>query len=153
MAVDRRAYLFALAPVLVVVAVTPALALFVPSPIRVELGVWRLAGLPVVGAGLALAAWAVRTFARAGEAPSPAAEPERLVTGGPLAYTRNPIYLGTVCSALGVGVVAASVVVVLYAVALWAVYHAIAVYREEPELRAALGEDYDRYRDRVPRWL
>lgn len=153
MARDRRAYLFVLAPAVVVLAVGPALAWLVPAPVTLSLGPGRLLGVPVVGTGLGLVVWAVRAFARAGEPPSPAAAPTRLVTAGPLAYTRNPIYLGTVLAAAGEAVVFESAVVAGYALLLWAVYHLLTVVREEPELRARLGEEYERYCEQVPRWL
>jgi len=54
-AVDRLAYLFALAPALVVVAVAPVLAYFFPSPFGFELGALRLVGVPVVVAGFGFA--------------------------------------------------------------------------------------------------
>lgn len=148
---DPRAYLFALAPAGVVVAVGPALAFTLPS--TVTLGPLRALGVPVVAGGLGLAVWAVRAFARAGEPPSPADPPGRLVTAGPMAHTRNPIYLGTVVAAAGMAVVLSSAVVAGYAAALWLVYHLLVVYREEPELSRAFGEEFDRYRGDVPRWL
>jgi len=150
---DWRAYLFALAPALVVLAVAPALAFFLPSPLAPDLGLFRFLGVPVVAAGLGLAVWAVDSFARAGEPPSPADEPERLVTEGALAHSRNPIYLGTVVAAAGAGVFLESVVVVGYAAVLWLTYHLLTVYKEEPELREELGEDYEEYCERVPRWF
>ena len=150
--VDRRAYLFALAPALVVLAVTPALAVLAPV-LAPDLGLLRFAGLPAVVAGLALAVWGVDSFARAGEPPSPADEPARLVTTGALARTRNPLYLGTVVAAAGAGLVLESVVVLAYAGLLWATYHLLTVYHEEPQLREELGEAYESYCERVPRWL
>jgi len=151
--VDRRAYLFALAPALVVLAVTPALAAFVPSVLALDVGLARFAGLPAIVAGLALAVWGVDSFARAGEPPSPADEPERLVTSGALAHTRNPLYLGTVVAAAGAGIVFESLVVCLYAGLLWVTYHLLTVYHEESKLREELGEAYEEYCERVPRWF
>ncbi|MDZ7688425.1 MAG: isoprenylcysteine carboxylmethyltransferase family protein [Halobacteriales archaeon] len=151
--VELRAYPFALAPMLVVLAVTPALAFLFPSPVGFDFGVFRYLGVPVVVAGLALALWAVDSFARAGETPSPAERSERLVTEGALSHTRNPIYVGTVVAGAGAGVFFESVVVLAYAVLLWVVYHILTVYKEEPELRDELGEEYDEYCERVPRWV
>lgn len=165
---DPRAYLFALAPVVVVVAVGPALALAVPAPVTAPVPTpgWVpmvalvvagraavVAGAALVAAGLGLVAWALRAFARAGEPPSPASPPGRLVTAGPLSRTRNPVYLGTVAAAAGEALAFRSVVLAVYAAALWGVYHLLVVYREEPELRAALGEAYEDYAERVPRWI
>jgi protein-S-isoprenylcysteine O-methyltransferase Ste14 len=151
--IDPRAYLFALAPALVVLAVTPALAVFVPPLVDIDLGVARLLGLGPVVAGLGLALWGVDSFARAGEPPSPADEPARLVTTGALAHTRNPLYLGTVVAAAGAGIALQSLLVVAYAAVLWGTYHVLTVYHEEPELREKLGERYEQYCEEVPRWL
>lgn len=151
--VERRAYLFALAPSLVVLGVAPFLAYLLPSPLGFELGVVRFVGVPVVLAGFGFAFWAVDSFARAGETPSPAETSETLVSEGAFSYSRNPIYLGTVVAGVGAGVVLESVVVVGYAVVLWLVYHVLAVYKEEPALREKLGKEYEIYCDDVPRWL
>lgn len=148
---DRRAYLFALAPV-VVLAVGTVLA-SLPGAGVVGFGPLRAVGPPLALAGLALVGWAVHSFARAGEPPSPAGKPARLVTGGALAYTRNPLYLGTVLAAGGVGLALDAAVVVAYATLLWLVYHLLTVYREERALVAAFGEEYERYCEDVPRWI
>ena len=150
---EKRAYLFALAPALVVLAVAPVLAFLLPSPFAPEIGAFRLVGVPVVVAGIAVAVWAVDSFARAGETPSPAETSERLVTEGAFSYTRNPIYLGTVVGGAGAGVFFESFVVIGYSVLLWVVYHILTVYKEEPSLRDKLGEEYERYCEDVPRWL
>jgi protein-S-isoprenylcysteine O-methyltransferase Ste14 len=151
--VDLRAYLFALAPMLVVLAVAPVLASLPGAGLGVSLGTARLVGPPLVLAGLGLVAWSVHSFAQAGEPPSPATEPTRLVTSGALAYSRNPLYLGTVLAAAGAGLALDAVLVVGYAALLWLVYHLLVVSREEPELRDAFGEAYERYCEDVPRWL
>ena len=150
---DRRAYLFALAPALVVLGVAPVLAYLFPSPITFEVGALRLVGVPFVVAGIGLAVWAVDSFARAGETPSPAETSDSLVSEGAFSYTRNPIYLGTVVAGFGAGVALESVVVVGYSVLLWVVYHVLTVYKEEPALREKLGERYEEYCEDVPRWV
>lgn len=135
------------------VAVAAAGGLAVVDPLRFGLGPVRYAGaLPVV-AGAGLVARTAVTFGRAGETLSPVARPARLVTGGPLAATRNPMYLGVVVAVAGVAVLAGSPAVAGYAAALWLAYHAIVVLVEEPKLREAFGRDYDQYCERVPRWL
>ena len=151
--VDRRAYLFGLAPVGVVLALAPALGSLPGAGLRVSLGPLRIAGPPLVLGGLGLAGWSVHSFARAGEPPSPVDEPGRLVTRGALAHTRNPLYLGTVFAAGGVGLALDSPVTVGYAVLLWAVYHLLTVCREEPELRDVFDVEYERYCEDVPRWV
>lgn len=79
-----------------------------------------------------------------------------LVAGGvagPLAWTRNPMYLGIVTTLASVAVVAASPVVAAYASLLAVVYHLIVTLVEEPKLNASFGESSRAYRNKVPRWI
>ncbi len=76
-----------------------------------------------------------------------------LVTSGPFAYTRNPLYIGNIALWTGFAVAVrllwlAPIVVVL----LGAEYHAI-VRWEECLLESRLGDAYRSYVARVPRWL
>jgi protein-S-isoprenylcysteine O-methyltransferase Ste14 len=150
---ERWAYAYALVPAAVVLAVGPTLAALAPGATRVDPGPVGWTGLPAVVAGLGLVVVSLRAFARAGTTPSPAERPDRLVTGGPLAHTRNPIYLGTVLATAGEALALGSAVVAGYAGALWTVYHLLVVYREEPALATAFGDDYEAYREQVPRWV
>jgi protein-S-isoprenylcysteine O-methyltransferase Ste14 len=76
-----------------------------------------------------------------------------LVTSGPFARCRNPIYLGNL--AVGAGIVWATGVPLLLPayVALFAVQYGLIVAWEEEQLEAAHGPAFDTYRIRVPRWL
>lgn len=85
-----------------------------------------------------------------------ATHPERattLVTGGPYAYTRNPVYLAgvglLVARALRHRCPAALLPAAGFAVAL----SRTQVPREEHALHKRFGKRYDRYRDTVPRWI
>lgn len=123
------------------------------DPTRLSPGPARYAGVVAIAAGLALVAWTVLTYSRAGETLSPVVQSDRLVTAGPLAWTRNPLYLGVVTTIVGVAVVAGSPAAAGYAGLLGVAYHAIVVGIEEPKLDAAFGDAYRSYCDQVPRWL
>ena len=69
------------------------LHLGLPGPQLVH-GPWRWLGLLPVVAGIALAVAGERAFKRAGTAVLSFSEPSAVVTGGPFAFTRNPMYLG-----------------------------------------------------------
>ena len=76
-----------------------------------------------------------------------------LVTSGPFAFVRNPLYIGNVLIWMGFAVTAgllgaAPVVGVL----LLAEYHAIAKW-EEGRLESRYGQEYATYRSAVPGWL
>jgi protein-S-isoprenylcysteine O-methyltransferase Ste14 len=135
------------------VASAAAVGLASVDPLRMAPGPVRYVGLIGLVAGLALVAWTVLTYSWAGETLSPVVEPDRLVTAGPLAWTRNPLYLGVVTAVVGVAVLAGSPVAGAYGGLLAVVYHAIVVVVEEPKLEAAFGDEYRNYREAVPRWL
>lgn len=146
----RWARIYLLVPL---VAGGAAVALAALDPTRASLGPARYAGVGGVTAGILLVAWTTLTYSRAGETLSPVAEPGDLVTAGPLAWTRNPMYLGVVATVAGIAVLAESPVAGTYTGLLALVYHGIVVAVEEPKLEDSFGDAYRDYRDAVPRWL
>jgi len=96
-------------------------------------------GLPVSLVGLALRAWAAGCLAKNQE----------LATGGPYAFTRNPLYLGTLVVAGGLSVAARSVGLgVLFAAVFFFVY--LPVIQNESEHLHRLFGDYAAYAAVVP---
>jgi protein-S-isoprenylcysteine O-methyltransferase Ste14 len=76
-----------------------------------------------------------------------------LVTHGPFAFSRNPIYLGNTILLLGAGLAFAMawfVPIALLAAALTAHF---AIAREEAHLNARFGRDWRNYALQVNRWL
>jgi len=73
-----------------------------------------------------------------------------LVADGPYRHVRNPLYFGNVLMGLGMGALASRTgYVVLQVLMLLFCYRLI--FREEAELRAAQGEQYDAFKKAVPR--
>lgn len=96
-------------------------------------------GLPASLPGLALRAWAAGHLAKN----------QRLATSGPYAFTRNPLYLGTLMTALGLAAAGHSGGLgVLFGVLFLAVYLP-AIELEEQHLTTILA-DYRTYAARVP---
>ena len=96
-------------------------------------------GLLVSLAGLALRAWAAGCLAKNRE----------LATGGPYAYTRNPLYLGTLLVAAGLSVAARSPGLgALFAAVFVFVY--LPVIQNEQESLHVLFRDYAEYAAAVP---
>jgi protein-S-isoprenylcysteine O-methyltransferase Ste14 len=130
------------------------LAAFVVKP-RNVFGKWQLAGdaacILLVLAGLSLRAWA---GGNAGQHTRRATiEAPRLVTGGPFAYVRNPIYLASIILGLGmVGLLGDPWMLALYVGVFVFLYTAI-VPAEEQFLTGQFPEEYARYRSNVPRLL
>lgn len=99
-------------------------------------------GLPVALAGLLLRAWACGHLAKN----------ERLALTGPFAYTRNPLYLGTLLAAAGFALAGRRVwLAALFGLYFLAVYLPV-VGEEESHLRKLFPE-YREYTERVPRFL
>jgi protein-S-isoprenylcysteine O-methyltransferase Ste14 len=78
--------------------------------------------------------------------------PERLVTGGPYAYTRNPMYLGHILFLVGLALTLHSELGATIAVASAVFFH-VRVTRDEQRLREFFGEPYAEYCARVKRWI
>lgn len=96
-------------------------------------------GLPIGVLGLGLRAWAAGCLAKN----------RQLATGGPYAYTRNPLYIGTLmvaaglvlaCRSLGLGALFAAVFLFIYLPV---------IQLEEQHLRRLFPE-YDAYAKQVP---
>ena len=115
-------------------------------------------GLPLAFAGEAIRAWAVGysgVTTRGDTVTAPA-----LVTAGPYAFVRNPLYLGNAVTALGFALAFTGRNRVLHRLALvggvlgtmFAVY-AVVVPHEERYLRATFGEAFDAYTAAVPRTI
>jgi protein-S-isoprenylcysteine O-methyltransferase Ste14 len=73
-----------------------------------------------------------------------------LTTTGPYAYTRNPLYLGSIIIALGFGVASRSLWVAVAIIVLFLAIYLPVIKSEEVFLRDAFG-DFDEYARNVPR--
>jgi protein-S-isoprenylcysteine O-methyltransferase Ste14 len=106
----------------------------------------QLVGWPLMAEGTYLV---VRSWAAAGQVDL--AHPERLVTSGPYAVSRNPMYVGWVLLHLGVGVVGGSAWIIAGLPAAVGYLHR-QVIREERALAVEFKEEFGRYRAAVPRY-
>ncbi len=113
-------------------------------------------GLPLAFIGEAIRAWAVGysgVTTRGDAVTAPA-----LVTAGPYAYVRNPLYVGNFITALGFAIaftggakgVKGTVLVACALGTMLAVY-SIVVPHEERYLRSTFGAEFDEYVAAVPR--
>ncbi len=110
-------------------------------------GVVRAGGAALLIAGSAVVAWAT-----ASAGPQDLEQPDRLLTEGAYAHSRNPMYVGWTLAYVGVGALGDSVWPLLL---LPGVAFAIgrAVRHEEERLAARFGADFESYADRVRRYL
>lgn len=151
----------------VVRAATPAIVRVPPSPFIVGVfGAWvlsrwgrlrvpfaRALGWVLIVAGLALDGWSIATQYRAGTSPVPDGKHTALVTWGPYAWTRNPIYIAHTLVALGVGLVwTRSAWALVTAAGAWSITNRVTVPAEEATLEGLFEDEFERYRGRVGRW-
>lgn len=99
-------------------------------------------GIPVSLAGLVLRAWAAGHIAK----------DRQLATGGPYAYIRNPLYLGTLLVAIGLAAAARGLWLAALFAAVFLLVYLPAVMLEEQHLNR-LFPDYAAYAAAVPSLL
>ena len=78
---------------------------------------------------------------------------EVLATGGPYAHSRNPLYVGSLILAVGAGIAAASVWVVLAVLIYGAAFYPSLVREEASFLRRKFGAAYDDWARAVPMFV
>jgi protein-S-isoprenylcysteine O-methyltransferase Ste14 len=79
--------------------------------------------------------------------------PPLLLTGGPYAFTRNPMYVGELALWLGWAIFFGSVAVLTGFLLLCIVVDRVVLPREERSLETRFGQVYCRYKSTVPRWF
>jgi protein-S-isoprenylcysteine O-methyltransferase Ste14 len=73
-----------------------------------------------------------------------------LTTSGPYAYTRNPLYLGSVVIAIGFGIASLSLLIAAALLLFFAAIYVPVIFEEEAFLRSRFAE-FDGYAREVPR--
>jgi protein-S-isoprenylcysteine O-methyltransferase Ste14 len=113
-----------------------------------------LLGLLLLVAGAALLATCIWEFGTRGRGTlSPVDPPKELVVQGLYRYVRNPMYLSVSTIVLGEALLARSLTLVLYWAIFFTAVNLFVILYEEPTLRRQFGESYERYTQRVGRWL
>jgi outer membrane protein TolC/protein-S-isoprenylcysteine O-methyltransferase Ste14 len=113
----------------------------------------RACGVALIAAALLLATFAFREFRRAGTSFETRRATTAIISTGPFARTRNPLYVGL--TALTAGLALALDLpwaIPLLVPVLWILHHGV-ILREERYLERKFGDAYTSYRSRVPRWF
>jgi protein-S-isoprenylcysteine O-methyltransferase Ste14 len=75
---------------------------------------------------------------------------KQLAVSGPYAFTRNPLYLGSVLLAAGFSVASHSWISTFLLAAYLAIFYPIVIRREQSELQLLYGQAFVEYAARVP---
>lgn len=140
------------APVVAAMALDILLARLRPLPLPGPRSVHRLAGAGLMFAGAGLNAWALAERRRRSAGPFELERPEELVTTGPYAITRHPMYVGWWLIQIGAGTLAGSAWVLALLPAQLLVEHRF-VLEEEAALADLFPQSYPDYAERVPRYV
>lgn len=84
---------------------------------------------------------------------SPVDPTKRLVTTGLYRFSRNPMYLGVIIIIIGEALFFQSTYLGLYLLFLFLVFNLFIMLHEEPRLRKDFGEEYNKYCQKVRRWI
>jgi protein-S-isoprenylcysteine O-methyltransferase Ste14 len=116
-------------------------------------GVARVLGWPLVGGGIALAAWFVRTMRGADTTIRIDKPVSSLVQDGPFRYSRNPGYVALTMIYAGIAVLRNALWAILLLPLVLIVIQREVIEREERYLERIFGEEYLNYKSRVRRWV
>ncbi len=115
-----------------------------------DLVTW-IPGLILIGLGEGLRLWAVAVIGK--ESRTRGSGAARLVTSGPYAVVRNPLYLGNLLLTVGATCLAELLWMIPVVIVLYAIQYVPIVHWEESILAARFGPTYAEYCGRVGRWL
>lgn len=134
------------------VALATLLTRMFPARLPGAPAIHRIVGGAAVSAGVGLTAWAIRERSRHAVGAFELERPESLVTSGPYALSRHPMYVGWWLIHLGAGFFSGSAWVLVTAPAAILAEHP-AVLAEERVLAKTFGADAERYAATVPRYF
>jgi protein-S-isoprenylcysteine O-methyltransferase Ste14 len=110
-------------------------------------------GAGLIAAGVAVAIAGVRRFRSAHTTVLPFGGTTQIVSSGVYRWTRNPMYLGMALTYVGLSFVLNSGWCLLLLPVSLSLVHYFAIRPEERYLTRKFGDEYNRYRSQVRRWL
>lgn len=135
-----------------VAAVLDATRTLAPLPALHSTAV-EVAGIVMALAGFVAAEWAVTAMAETWRVSVDTSEQVRLVTTGPFALVRNPVYTGLIVTMLGITLMVGNLVAILGWITLVAGLELQVRLLEEPYLRGLHDTDFDDYVAHVGRFV
>ena len=121
------------------------------SPLREP---WHLiSGGIIIAIAIIMFVASITAFRRRGESFDVGKPTKAVVTDGMYASSRNPAYLAMLIAIFGIGCAANSLSIMLAVIPSFVVFNWYTIPREERYLRRTIGAVYERYSERVRRWL
>lgn len=140
-------------PVVFVVAMLIGFAVHWIKPVAARPEGWGGLGIIFCVIAVALGGWAAVALKRHHTDVRPWKPTTAIVSEGPYALTRNPIYLAFALLQLGIGLWTDRLAVVLMVIPAVAATNSWIIAREEAYLARKFGEPYEKYLRAVRRWV
>ncbi len=135
-------------PFVITLALGGILQYIFPISFLPDYDVVNIAGTILIIVGAGLATWAVLA-----SGDNQLRKPMKLLTSGPYAFSRNPIYLSWFMASLGLALFLNSLWLLLAAIIAFIYMNIFILPYEERLLEQNFAEEYPAYRKRVRRWL
>lgn len=132
------------------------LAIFIDKTLGIpsfQSNTFYVIGASITVCGFLLRFWASVTFYKNDVEVLSLKAQKRLITNGPFAYSRNPLYIGITLIFTGVVIFLGSYIGVLFSFVSVLIWDWWLKYYEEKNLKSIFGEKYSRYITQVPRWI
>jgi len=110
---------------------------------------WTLAGIVPVIFGGVLNIWADQLFKKRNTTVKPFERPAQLITEGPFAFSRHPMYLGMVAILLGISIICGSLMSFVGPIFYWVFIRVRFIPAEEQSMIDVFGDQYSAYKDQV----
>lgn len=119
--------------------------------------VWTIlhyAGFGLMLFGVSILLWCVSRFVVEGKGTISPLDPTRkLIAAGVYRFSRNPMYIGVMLLLMGEAIFWQSLVLAAYAGIVFLAFNLFIILHEEPRLKRDFGDEYERYFQKVRRWL
>ena len=110
--------------------------------------------LPLIAAGISIAAWSAFQFIKVKGTPVPFNPPPKVVKTGPYRFVRNPMLTGVFLLLFGIRFAVNSISMVVFFTPLYVLINVWELKNiEEPELVKRLGDEYIEYRRNTPMFI
>ena len=113
----------------------------------------QIVGLVLIISGVWFIYWTFKVMRTHGEHPEPGRSTRTLITSGPFARTRNPIYSGFLLIGAGIASLSNALALLIAVFVGVAVIQVLVVRKEEAYLERKFGEVYLEYARKTRRWL
>lgn len=113
---------------------------------------WEL-GLFVFILGSSLIFPAIKKFNSIHEDPNPTSPTTNIIKTGIYKYSRNPMYLGLMLLQLSLGMLLSMIHIGIMTIFTYIIFKYYVIKPEEKYLLAKFGDEYDKYKSDVRRWI